>query len=111
MNPRNLKKDLRKANIREDRGLASSNRPVISLTGVSRLLNVSRGTSFKIMRGLKKKNYLKMTSLVLYFISSVPAKYYTGLGHCFRSGKYIKIHLGREVKIGCYNSSVQKVAI
>lgn len=104
MNPRTFKKALRQADIK-DRGLASSNRPVISLSGVSRLLNVSRGTSFKIMRGLKKRKYLKMTSFVLSFKSPIPVKYYSGLGHCFRRGNYINIHLGREINRGYYRAT------
>jgi len=103
LNPRLIKKAIRKTDFSKGYGLENSQTAIISVTGASRLFNVSRSTAQTILTDLKKKNYLTFRSIVNNIGKARPLKYLNGyLGHFYNSGRYCYQYLGREIKEGRY---------
>ena len=103
LNPRLRKKVIKKIDFSKGYGLENSQTAIISVTGASRLFNVSRATAQTILTVLKKKNYLTFRSIVNNIGKARPLKYLDGyLGHFYNSGRYCYQYIGREIKEGRY---------
>lgn len=103
LNPRTQKKAKKLANL-EDRGLANSQKAITSISGASRLFNLSKVTSHRILTRLRTLNYLKMNSVIecLGKVNPPDFKYYYGLGHLYFKRGYLYLYLGREIQEGTY---------
>jgi len=103
LNPRLRKKAIKKVDFSKGYGLENSQTAIISVTGASRLFNVSRSTAQTILTDLRKKNYLTFRSIVNNIGKARPLKYLDGyLGHFYNRYGYCYQYLGREIKEGRY---------
>ena len=86
--------------------LENIEKPIISVFGASKLFNVSKGTSLKILSELKRLNYLEMKPYIRAMnkteVRKSDSKYFPKFGHLFFRGNYPYIYYGREITRGDY---------
>jgi len=83
-------------------GLESSIKPIMSITGASKLFNVSKNTAFNILKDLKDNNFIKTKPHTRVISKAKPLKYNTLKGYFFNKNGYLIQYFGSEILNGRY---------
>jgi len=86
-------------------GLENALKPVITIQSVSKLFNVSLPTSFRILKELKNKRYIKTKPFCLCIGRAIPLKY-TQNGAFFNKNGFLFRYYGSLVSLGSYTFSL-----
>ena len=106
LNPRTRKKALRHADLKS-RGLESSDKAILSTYRASKLFNISKTTTHKILKNLQNKRYINLSPLVERIGRKGNLKYLQGyLGHFFITKYGLYRYLGSQLTHGRYLMSI-----